>query len=146
MPVTSSQWLHTRKFPQWNSEIWQSPAANRLAENSCGSQDWDEMQMSLFGSSITLSEYTAADLFWFWALLSTNTFSHPQESFPWSSIYSLKGILFLCHQKVVHWHFGTNRTKRCKRQYMETAIIVKLLHTFLICREGNYCWQNQNIW
>lgn len=27
MPVTSSQWLHTRKFPQWNSEIWQSPEA-----------------------------------------------------------------------------------------------------------------------
>lgn len=45
-------------------------------------------------------------------------FSHPQASFPWSSICSLKGI-FISPKKAVYWHFGTKRTKRCKMQHIE---------------------------
>lgn len=124
---------------QWDLAVTRS--YNQLVENACGSQDWDEM--SLFGSSITLSEYTAGDLFWFGTLLSSNTFSHPQASFPWSSICSLKGI-FISPKKWCTDILEPREQKDARCSIWKLLIlIVKLLHTFLICREGDcYCWQN----
>lgn len=124
---------------------------NWPVEDSYGSQDWAEMQMStLFGSSITLFQNIQQGIcFDFEHYFQQMPFSHPQESLQWNSNCSLKGI-FISPQKngiLTFWsQEGIKKKKKATRsKYKLFVLIVSVLHTFLICREDDfYCWQNQN--